>query len=680
MTILFQAKQRTTMRNTSLCLFAILLFANLSMSAQTIPDRQADFATRTVGNTVQFEPILPALTQIAGAPQAYYEHYWEFGDGTFSFAEKPQHTYADTSDREVYYLATGKYDNGKAPKSRKKKASVPKEKPKAMADAGSAMPSILQNDLAPLGLRAVRNPRAGEELTCVLAYANRTPMVQSGTLHLFFNQKDYKAEHFGFIESRSHFGEKEIAKSMSWHAPLLHYNGWASLETTNDWYAASLPAREPEEALSELENRYRSNRSWNFEGLQSEELRHLFFSFQATDAMLADTNAIITITVLMISDDRRVVEQYDLEMEIVASHDPNYIAVSQRRTGFRGIRAKDLVYKVHFQNNGEGPASRVEVTCDVPPGLHAAGLQVIDLYPQCLLCPDQATSWSCLDTTFLEGKVVFTFQNIYLPGTRQEGLTDRDSTKGFIKYRLLPDKKIRKLSLDSRASIVFDKNPPIRTNGAATAFKPGFSPGLMAGWNIFPDDAALNHFTIGISAAPFSPYRRFFQYELWIGLPNGAREIESASFRDTVRREGQMLPNLPFSATVDSVTSGFRNATEEALYFSIVPLQLRKNMTDWLSFGGGLMLNLEFLRRNIRETGLIERRVYNDVNEEISDFYLSAEFENNATVKRTKLRAAVFADVHLGLVRKGPALALRPVLRFGEKPSFYVSAFAYWKF
>jgi len=674
------------MKNLTTSFFLLLFLAAFSLGAQT-PERQADFMIRNIGDTTVFAPVLPALVQMAGAPQAYYEHYWEFGDGTFSFKETPRHVYPDTASREVYYLATGKYDNGKAPKPRKKNAARVKAKSQgAMADAGSTMPAVLSHASAPLGLRAVRNPRAGEELACIFAYANRTPTPQSGTLHLFFNQKDYRNAHFNFKEGRTHFGEREIPKSLTWADPPLLYNGWANLDQVADWYAISLPDREPEEALSELEAKYQTSVSWHFDGLMPDELRHLFFSLDATEAMLADTNAIITITGLLISDDRRVVEQYDLEMEIVASHDPNYIAVSHRRTGFRRIRGKDLVYKVHFQNNGEGPASKVEVTCDVPPGLSAAGLQVLDLYPQCLLCPDQgAAEWSCLDTTFREGKVVFTFQNIYLPGTRQEGINDRDSTKGFIKYRLLPDRKIRKQNMDSKASIVFDKNPPIHTNSATTAFKPGFSPGIMASWNVFPDASALNHFTVGVSVSPFSPYKRFLQAELWLGLPaqqeqqEQVTEIYSRSFTDP---DGE--PDA--ITTIDSMVQ-FQQRTLETsvINLGLVPLQLRKNWSDFFSTGAGILLNLNTTRFEIREseiTSTTRRCIQFPGTTQLDCFDPVATNLADAASSRdvTTLRAALFADLHIGFVRKGPALAVRPVLRFGEKPSFYVSAFAYWKF
>lgn len=671
-----------------LAVFFLLQLAVWNLPAQNAPERQSDFISKPEAAGVRFAPVLPPLVQIAGAPPAYYDYYWEFGDGTFGFEKAPLHYYADSSEHEVLFLATGKYDNGKAPKSRKKKSPPPREKPGGIA-ALHPGPTALPHESAPLGLKAVRNPRATEEWVGVVAYANHNPLVLSGKLYLFYNQRDYKNEHFNFLESRTHFGEKEAGGNLTWHAPLT-FDAWAAASPGEfDWYAATRPSQSPEEALSKLETEYASSQSWQFAGLQPGGLRHLFVSFQATPEMLADTHAIITMSALLVSDDQRLVERYDLEMEIVASHDPNYIAVSQRRMGFRRIRNKDLVYKVHFQNNGEGPASTVEITCDAPPGLDAAQMQVLDAYPKSLLCPSQSVEWSCLDTAFQANKLVFTFRNIYLPGTRQEGVTDRDSTKGFVKFKLLPDKKVRKLAFASQASIVFDKNPPIRTNSAGTAFKAGFSPGVMAGRNIFPSDNALNYYFVGLIAAPFKPHRRFLQWEVMAGFPEKSEQatttVDTFPPRPYIFIEN--TGDVQFRI-VDSIETTTQIVENSSLLLNLAPIQLRKNWTGWLSTGVGLMLNIEFIKTKTRDNETIRRIEYRSPEPELNaprEFWFplfedTHDFINTATKNSVRVRPALFADIHFGMVRKGPAIGIRPVLRLAQQPAFYVSVFTYWKF
>ncbi len=660
-----------------LSLAVLLCLTSTTLPAQTIPERQADFMVRNEGAFTVFAPILPPLAQRTGAPPAFYDYYWEFGDGAFSFEENPRHAYADTTKKEAYFMGTGKYDNGKAPRSRKKTVEPPKGKP--APKLAEASPAVLPGATAAIGLRAVRNPRADEESVFILAYANSTPTVQSGMIYLFYNQRDYKHEHFSFMEARTHFGEQQETQPLSWTGPPLRYDAWVDAEAPRHYYALGLnTTQDAGAALGELRKTFKTGLAWRFSELQAGELRHMFISLQASGQMLADTNAIITVPALIVSDDRRIVEQYDLELEIVASHDPNHIAVSKRRTGFRGIRGKDLIYKVQFQNNGEGPASTVEITCDVPPGLDASRMQVLEAYPLKAPCSEDTGDGSCLDTTLKEGQVVFTFRHIYLPGTRQEGVRDRDSTKGYVKYRITPGRDIRKLDMASQASIVFDKNPPIRTNRAATSFKPGFSPGLAAGWNVFPGQSESNHFVLGATLSPFSPYRMFLQAELWAGFPLQPQSSESTA-RDSLRWM-QDIQGLGFVATIDSITTFTKRTEQRPLYFRIAPLQLRKNINDWIGIGAGLMLDVRIERTEVRNEVKTQRFVFNPEGFPVTDLYRESNFQHVNTQRETTIRPAFFADVQLGLVRKGPALGLRGVWNLEQSAEGYVSAYAGWKF
>lgn len=643
----------------------LLCLAAFSLNAQIVSEREADFITRYDGPATLFVPVLPPLAQIAGAPEAFYDYYWEFGDGAFSFEEQPRYIYADSLEKTAFFMATGKYDNGKAPKSRKKNATPSGQKPKSQV--AWASPQVLPDDRAAIGMRAVRNPRAGEELVCIMAYANHGLATQSGKLHLFFNEKAYNNEHFRFLEARTHFGEQEEAPMLSLGRSPELSGGLSSL------YGPDMHSRmNPETALDELHREYQSEVVWSFSSLQAGELRHLFVSLQSTEHMLADTHAIITMTALFVPDGLQTAEQYVLEMEIVPSHDPNFIAVSRRKLSYRHIRSKDLAYKVHFQNNGEGPASTVEITCDVPRGLDPASLKVLDAYPLQQLCPEEDSGESCLDTAVVDGRLVFTFRNIYLPGTRQQGVGDPDSTKGFVKYSLHPNKDIRKLNLDTRASIVFDKNPPIRTNGVGTSFKPGFSPGLAAGWT------SPGQLAFGAILAPFSPHRPYFQWEIWTGFSTRPLLAENVS-RDTVHWI-QDIAGQGFVAVIDSITTITRRTEQRSLTFTVVPLQLRENLNDWLGIGMGLLVDLQIQRNAISNEVKTERFVYTTEGIPLPDLYRQKNTTTSDSDRERTFHPALFADVHLGRVRQGPSVGLRGILRLDEEPSWNASVFAAWKF
>ena len=52
-------------------------------------------------NQANFSSTLRPLQQTAGAPEAFYSYFWEFGDGNFSFRENPTHIFADTDRKSV---------------------------------------------------------------------------------------------------------------------------------------------------------------------------------------------------------------------------------------------------------------------------------------------------------------------------------------------------------------------------------------------------------------------------------------------------------------------------------------------------------------------------------------------------------------------------------------------------
>ncbi|GIV31981.1 MAG: hypothetical protein KatS3mg030_283 [Saprospiraceae bacterium] len=656
-----------------LCLLGCLPF---TLGAQTEGARQADFIATPTGGAVHFEPVLPPLRQIAGAPPAFYDHYWEFGDGDFSFEEKPTHVYPAAGNYEVYYLATGKYDNGKAPRSRKKSTAAPPPK-EAVADIHHALPA---GDAA-IGLKAVRNPRGGEEFVCVLSYANPTPVAQDGRLWLFYNEKNWKTSHFTFLESRTPFGEVEEPEPLA-ALPPPQLDAWAGTSDPTDLYSIALPPRFPQQALEELKNQYREARAWRFGGLQPGQVRNLFISLQATEEMVRDTNAIIHLSGLYISNDQRIVEQFDLEIEIVASHDPNYMAVSRRRMGFRRIRQKSLTYKVHFQNTGEGPASRVEVSCTVPRGLDAYSVRLLDLQPKCPICPDSTATFSCLDTTLLDDRIVFTFRNVYLPGTRQSGVSDRDSTKGFVKYRIEPGRRIRKQDFAARASIVFDKNPPIRTNRAPTRFRPGLTPAPVVGRAFLPESDGSDYWQAGLLLAPYRPYRFFWQGEVWWAAPSKSSSFDEFTL-DTSRFDVIISPTgQVFDVRIDSITAFQVEHIAKTERYSLVPLQLRLNIAAFLSIGAGGQVDLQRQTITARQTWQSTVRVIDLETGEILPQYSSdyPEQTSESSKSQWSWHASAFADLHVGSVRVGPAIGLRAVVPLEGDRKPWLLAVAYWKF
>lgn len=677
--------------NPKSCLFSFFILSwSLSLYAQAPEnnsERIADFLINRQGAQLTFGPIVPPLQQISGAPPAYYDYYWEFGDGQFSFEEEPSHQYSLPGEYEVQLLATGKYDNGRAPRRRTRRVTADTSVVVASTEPG---PTALPDEWSDIGLKAVRSARPGEELVCILSYRNDLPVAQNGRILFFFNEKRYDAAHFTFAEARTHYGEQPEppATGLSWR-PLRE--DWSTdywVSTSNDihYQQVAIPA---EDLIRDAQAKYRDVRSWHFQGMNPGEERNLFLSLDATPDMLKDTNAIITLEGIYLTEDGQSAETYTLELEIVASHDPNVMVVSDTRMGFRGVRRKDLSYKVRFQNDGEGPASRVEVTCDIPSGLNVEKVEILDYYPKCPVCPEETVTWSCLDTTLQEDKLIFTFRNIYLPGGRQDGVSDRDSTRGFIKYRLQTARGIKKRPMDSRASIVFDQNPPILTNRPKTRFKPGLSPGLIVARHFLDGTDQPSYNAVGVSISPFKPYRKYLQAELYAGLGRESN-ILLIPPADTISTVTDFIdPTAPFPAVIDSI-SRFRSEQDiQTFSIELVPVSLRYNLTDFVGIGAGPILQLDFSDITERSFQATSTQVYRcpqlDPNfprercEPIPELSSRSNREDSDQRKETNINVKLFADVQLGSVRRGPLVGLRGILPLAKDARAYYSVYLNFK-
>ena len=113
---------KTTFSMKNLLFFAVLFWATKLCAQTTEPDRLLDFKVEANGDIQTFTPIMPPALQKPGAPKAFWSYFWEFGDGSFSREENPNHIYANQGDYVASLDATAHYDDGK--KARKKKKPV----------------------------------------------------------------------------------------------------------------------------------------------------------------------------------------------------------------------------------------------------------------------------------------------------------------------------------------------------------------------------------------------------------------------------------------------------------------------------------------------------------------------------------------------------------------------------
>lgn len=651
-------------------LFTLCLLLTLArLSAQQPAPAAANFTTLREGEGIRFTPQAPPLAApVAGAPPAFYTYYWEFGDGGFSFEERPLHHYAADKTVSPLLMATAHYDDTNSPPP-----SYAGQMYASASKSPSEMPDVFPKDRYAIALKAQRQPRAGEEMVVIISYRNLSKINTDGRLHLFYNEKKFPNRHFDYVNARAHFGEVPDAigatdsndDGAGWTDASVSAAGAAGLLA---WTAPPPPG---DELLATARKQFRSEEIWRTGWLATGEKRNLFVSLRGTADMLRDTSAIIHLRGVFEPLDPAVpAEEFTLEIEIVGSHDPNLIAVSEHKVNFRNIEQQDIEYKVRFQNNGEGPARRIQLTVRIPEGLNAAQMRPLSWYPECPICPDSLSPFSCLDTATTKDALIFTFRNIYLPGSRQRGVTDYDSTQGFVRYRIEPNRKMAKLAFRSQAEIVFDKNPPIRTNFSKTRFKPGLSPGLKAGYALAPDEPSQGYFFMGMSLSPYSSWKVYPQVELLTGLKG------QTAFDEQSVTEEPISPPDGADFYTDTIYTATLNGSSSFVSLEL-PVLLRKNFTGFFGagIGGSIRAVINNEQTTLTQSGVIYSYVWG-----ADGFMPNPDFPPQdlpaVTVtdsdKTLDVRYSAFGDLTFGKVRSGLNLGVRGGWVFLKKATPFV--------
>lgn len=412
---------------------------------------------------------------------------------------------------------------------------------------------------------------------------------------------------------------------------------------------------------------YRNHQLIEFENMQPGEERHIFRTLKTTPEMLKDTSALVTLRTIYVPDKNygnHTVK--DTELEIVTSHDPNKMSSNGTILNYRLVRFKKVKFKVKFQNNGEGPANTIRLEVDTPEMFDKSTLEVMEMYPECPICPkEREVNYSCLDTIIKKDKIIFTFKKIYLPGTAQKNVIERDSTKGFVKYAMKFGDDFHKKNTRSRTAIYFDKNEPIITNYSTTRFMTGISIGAKAGYIYTPSKDKSREVFAGITVSPFKTYRGYFQTEFY---------VSAASFEELKKFETSDLNDVG----IENIQRLSEKNKENNITAYLVPISYRYNLNNFLAIGAGVQLKLDFQSKIATET---EGEAYLNIpgegviRDESNDTFQTTECTDNFA----NFNSGVFIGVNVGAVRIGPSVGVRYVFNFNE-PTSQLQAYAIWKF
>jgi hypothetical protein len=642
----------------------IFLFS-FAMAAQTkIKDtvtRKATIAFDKNGNRVSLKPETPPLVQIAGAPKPFYTYFWEMGDGHYSKEKEPKHVYKTKGNYKVNLQVTNNYDHGKAPATRPKMVSI------------NEIEDTNYQEIASLGdtinykITHNRDPIPDEEMIVVVSYQNLLDYVASGKLYLFYNDKEFKKNNFDLIDFRVHHNEKEVKE-----------NGIAfvnDVNNSNDYMATAhynFPsyknlANEEDDLEREIQSNKAAFNNMNvleFDKMNPKETRNIFFTFKTTPEMIKDTSATVKMRGVYVPDrNYKNYKKKTLEMEIVTSHDPNKMSSNGSLMNYRLVRFKTLNFKTKFQNNGEGPARMIRLETDIPDMLDKKTLKVVDLYPKCPICPKgEEVTHSCLDTIIKKNQIHFTFKNIYLPGSNQKSVTEKDSTKGFVKYTMKLAKDFHKTKTKSRTSIFFDKNEPIITNYAVTRFQPGISIGIKTGYNYYPNLEKGKSYFIGATVSPYKSYRWHWQVE-------AVNQFLSYNNERFVNEELVIGSNGARLRQVTTISSSNKNINIE------IPVLARYNINNYIGMGAGLQGNINISEKELQD---IKTERYESIK---PDAPLLGTKNDMNTINQsfTNLKTGFLVDFTAGFARIGPSLGARYTFNFKENFNYW-QFYVLWKF
>lgn len=623
--------------------------------------RRANVVYDTKGNVVTFKAETPPLLQIAGAPKANYTFFWEYGDGTYSKTAEPKKTYKKPGQYKVIVSVTNNYDNGKPPKTRPKTVAVTEITDSNFDDVATLA------DSTSIHLFANREPMPEEEMVVVLSYQNLLDYVANGKLYLFYNDKEFKNDNFELVEIRTHHDEREISENRIAFVEDEN-NSFSSIASAGDNSAFQIPFWNENEdlelTLAESKSQFRNYKTFEFDGMNSKETRNVFFTFKTTPEMIKDTSATVRMRGVYVPDrSYKNHKKKTLEMEIVTSHDPNKMSSNGMFMNYRTVRLKTVNFKTRFQNDGEGPARMIRLETDIPDMFDKKTLKIVDSYPKCPICPkDEDVNYSCLDTIIKQKQIHFTFKNIYIPGSQQKNVTERDSTKGFVKYTMKFAKDFHKEKTRSRTAIIFDKNEPVITNYAVTRFLPGVSIGAKTGYNVFPDLENSKSYFVAATISPYKSYRWYWQIELQNGLHS--YDGESSVTDEIVGNNAGVPPQL---------NRTYRSSTFEN-YNIEVPVLMRYNINNYIGVGAGIQVNVNASQKL---NSFQKTEVYEGPN----DNFLIRTDESSESIRESfaSFRSGVLFDFTAGFARIGPSVGARYTMSF-EKNFNYWQFYAIWKF
>ncbi|MBZ4189515.1 PKD domain-containing protein [Niabella beijingensis] len=646
----------------------VAVFAWSKLYSQEVPPSPsvADSSIRVAAaaDTFKFSVLLPALTQIPGAPEPFYTHLWDFGDGHFSTESSPEHRYAEARDYDVYLYAVNNYDDGKKPERKKIKVA-------AKADNSVASVSVAEKDFFKANgvfeLKYNCMAKPNDTMVLLAGWKNTGTEEDQGKLYLFLNEKIF--EQTCFENKGFRFFNRGDSSVPVMPDPMTALEPGKQLKITESGSPPSSVVKiqnyaEANSTLMSTMLLYKNSYVVELGPTAPGTAHFTLAELKVTPEMIRDTNATVTVTGVYVPKKGNPV-MHRLNIPVVNSHDPNKMNLKGGRLSYRFLsRHKELTYKVRFQNTGKGPARKVALEISTPAALDPQTVAIKDLSPFCSPCSPGGEKRGCWELEKKETGVRFTFHGIYLPGTNQKGVEDKDSTKGFMEFSIVTKKKLDPVPFKARTAIYFDKNEPIITNYATGRFRKGLSPIVMAGFEkAWGEGRVSDGLVTGLAIAPLTPFRPFLQLELYY-----KQGIKTRTGNYTFNQDGVIAIEGRKELRYNRLDSLVTNSVSQ---LKLIPVQLRHNFGNYFSAGAGISVTVD---------------MGGNTENELTYYGISAngtveEYKKQAAEKIksfSDIRVQPFIDIQLGKIKLGPHLGLR--YYYNNKNTGYGFLYAGWRF
>jgi uncharacterized repeat protein (TIGR01451 family) len=198
--------------------------------------------------------------------------------------------------------------------------------------------------------------------------------------------------------------------------------------------------------------------TFNFANLHPFETRTIDVEFNVFAPPVTNINDVIitNVTVNPVSGDETEDDNsFTLSQTVIGSFDPNIITCLEGNQVLIEDADKYLHYVIQFQNTGTASAINVKVENTLDSKLDWTSMQL------------ESLSHSSRVEINDGSDVKFIFDNINLP----DSTTNEPNSHGFIAYKIKPLGNVAVGDVvHNTANIIFDFNPPIATNTAATQF------------------------------------------------------------------------------------------------------------------------------------------------------------------------------------------------------------------